>query len=78
MSGAIQNHQKQMAMSNDLTGQIQEEFINYEIDTAISHVKEFDSKLQDWLMYYNTIRPHQSLGYMTPNNYLVQLQKGSA
>ena len=35
-------------------------------------------KLKDWLMYYNNIRPHQSLGYMTPNNYLVQLQKGNA
>jgi hypothetical protein len=57
---------------------IQDEFINYEIDTAIYDIKRFDEKLQDWMMYYNQIRPHQSLGYMTPNNYLVQLQKGGA
>lgn len=57
---------------------IQDEFINYEIDTASYDLKLFDAKLQDWMMYYNTIRPHQSLGYMTPNNYLIQLQKGDA
>jgi len=55
---------------------IQDEFINYEIDTATYDLKEFDERLDDWLIYYNTIRPHQSLNYMTPNNYLVQLQKG--
>ena len=57
---------------------IQDEFINYEIDTATYDIKRFDEKLEDWLMYYNKIRPHQSLGYMTPQNYLVQLQKGDA
>jgi len=55
---------------------IQDEFINYEIDAAAYDIKIFDEKLHDWMIYYNQIRPHQSLGYMTPNNYLVQLQKG--
>jgi transposase InsO family protein len=55
---------------------IQDEFINYEIDEAVCDIESFNSKLQDWLVYYNQIRPHQSLNYMTPNNYLVQLQKG--
>jgi len=55
---------------------IQDEFINYEIDTATYDISQFDQKLDNWLTYYNTIRPHQSLDYMTPNNYLVQLQKG--
>ncbi|PIX81298.1 MAG: hypothetical protein COZ34_03995 [Candidatus Pacebacteria bacterium CG_4_10_14_3_um_filter_34_15] len=50
--------------------------MNYEIDAATYDLNEFDQKLNDWVIYYNQIRPHQSLGYMTPNNYLVQLQKG--
>lgn len=54
---------------------IQDEFINYEIDTATYDIDKFDEKLRDWVVYYNTIRPHQSINYMTPNNYLVQLQK---
>lgn len=57
---------------------IQDEFINYEIDEASYNLKLFDEKLRDWMIYYNQIRPHQSLGYMTPQNYLVQLQKGNA
>ncbi len=55
---------------------IQDEFINYEIDTAENYPEVFNQKLDQWLTYYNTIRPHQSLGYMTPHQYLVQLQKG--
>jgi hypothetical protein len=55
---------------------IQDEFINYEIDVATYDIKKFDEKLEDWVRYYNQVRPHQSLKYMTPNNYLVQLQKG--
>jgi transposase InsO family protein len=45
---------------------IQNEFINYEIDTTTYDIKRFDEKLKDWMIYYNQIRPHQSLGYMTP------------
>lgn len=55
---------------------VQDEFINYEIDSASYDLKLFDEKLKDWMIYYNQIRPHQSLGYMTPQQYLVQLQKG--
>lgn len=55
---------------------VQDEFIDYEIDVASDNLAMFDKKLEDWLVYYNTIRPHQSLGYITPQQYLVQLQKG--
>lgn len=57
---------------------VQDEFINYEIDTAAYNLKEFDQKLKNWVNYYNKIRPHQSLDYMTPQQYLVQLQKGNS
>lgn len=52
---------------------IQDEFINYEIDRVLVSTTNFDAKLQEWLHYYNHIRPHQSLNYQTPNQYLLQL-----
>jgi hypothetical protein len=45
---------------------VQDEFINYEIDLAENYPQEFDNKLEEWLEFYNTKRPHQSLGYKTP------------
>lgn len=45
---------------------IQDEFINYEIDVAENNPDIFDQKLEKWLGFYNTMRPHQSLDYKTP------------
>lgn len=52
---------------------IQDEFINYQIDVASYDKSLFDRKLEQWLVFYNQIRPHQSLGYLTPDQYLVEL-----
>ena len=54
---------------------IQDEFINYHIDLAQYNLAMFDKKLEDWLRYYNHIRPHQSLGYKTPMQTLQLLNK---
>ncbi len=53
---------------------LQDEFINYEIDTVLVSLKDFDTKLRDWNHYYNHVRPHQSLKYQTPHQFLLQLQ----
>ncbi len=53
---------------------LQEEFVDYHLDTAITEPKIFQTKLTEWLTWYNTERPHQSLHYLTPHQYLVQLQ----
>ena len=52
---------------------IQEEFIDNNLD-FIHDKPLFNQKLSDYLIWYNTIRPHKSLGLKSPLQYL--LQKG--
>lgn len=56
---------------------IQDEFINYEIDLAENYPQEFDNKLDEWLEFYNSKRPHQSLAYVSPNQHLLNLQSNN-
>jgi len=48
-----------------------EEF--YEVTDAEPELEALQAGLADWEMCYNTIRPHQALGYLTPAEYLVSL-----
>jgi len=50
---------------------IQEEFIDM-IDIGLEDVGEFNGRLLDWLIEYNSIRPHQTLDYLTPLEYIDQ------
>lgn len=57
-------------------GIIQQEFIDYHIDTAFTDRQLFQNQLNDWITWYNNQRPHHSLNLMTPHQYLLHLQKG--
>jgi transposase InsO family protein len=48
-----------------------EEF--YEVTDAEPELGAFQAELRAWETVYNTIRPHQSLGYLTPAEYLASL-----
>lgn len=48
-----------------------EEF--YEVTDLPDTIPELNRLLQDWERVYNTIRPHQALGYLTPLAFLHQL-----
>ena len=48
-----------------------EEF--YEITSAEPELEAFQVALRAWETVYNTIRPHQSLGYLTPAEYLASV-----
>lgn len=48
---------------------IQEEFVQM-LDIGIEDIKEFNHRLLDWLIEYNSIRPHQALDYLTPLEYI--------
>ncbi len=48
-----------------------EEF--YQVTACSLEMKKLNRKLRQWEQIYNTVRPHQSLGYLTPNLFLSQL-----
>lgn len=48
---------------------IQEEFVEM-IDIGLEETEEFNRRLTDWLVEYNSIRPHQALDYLTPLEYI--------
>lgn len=47
-----------------------EEF--YEITPCSLPISQLNQELLDWERTYNTVRPHQALGYLTPHEYLAQ------
>jgi putative transposase len=49
-----------------------EEF--YEVTDSTFDLDELRGKLLEWESTYNTIRPHQALGYLTPLKFLQQLK----
>jgi putative transposase len=51
-----------------------EEF--YEITDSSFELAELRSELLEWETIYNTVRPHQALGYLTPAKFLHQFSKG--
>lgn len=48
---------------------IQEEFVEMAY-SGIEDLKEFNQELTEWLVEYNSIRPHQTLDYLTPLEYI--------
>jgi len=50
-----------------------EEF--YEVDEGELEISALNRRLLAWERTYNTIRPHQALGYLTPYQFLTQWQR---
>ena len=50
---------------------IQEEFIDQH-EIWLNEPNEFNRKLMDWLVWYNTERPHWSLNLLSPVDYLIK------
>lgn len=48
---------------------IQEEFVDI-TDIDLEDTQEFNTRLLEWLIEYNSIRPHQALDYQTPLGYI--------
>jgi len=53
-----------------------EEFYEvYDLDWTVAGLRP---DLLNWEVVYNTVRPHQSLGYLTPQEYITQWRLGGA
>jgi len=51
---------------------LQEEFVNGHEESVLESIGEFNTKLIDYLVWYNTKRVHKSLGNISPVNYLIK------
>lgn len=49
---------------------LQEEFIDFHLNLLFEDIDEFNRKLMDYLIWYNTERPHRSLNNLTPIDFL--------
>ncbi len=51
---------------------ISEDFIEERRLLLVSDIDRFNDELVEWLLWYNTERPHQSLGMLSPLQYIVR------
>ena len=50
---------------------IQDQFINWNLRHLRDNLDHFNRDLIEWLLWYNTKRPHESLGMVSPLRYIV-------
>lgn len=51
---------------------LQDEFIDLHLNLLTEDIDKFNRKLMDYLLWYNTERPHKSLNNLTPIDYLLK------
>jgi len=66
----IGNTSQQLEKVRDITGHVDEEFL--QMGNYIDDVDVLNRYLTDWLVEYNFNRPHQSLEYATPIEFLTK------
>ena len=62
---------KQNAEIERFNRTLSEAFIRYHRSLLAHNLDLFNKKLMDWLLWYNTRRPHWSLGLVSPLRYIV-------
>ncbi|MFZ5531958.1 MAG: integrase core domain-containing protein [Pseudomonadota bacterium] len=61
-------------MEESRSGALQESFVDDHEDLLFTDLALFNQKLADWLIFYNTQRPHFALGQQPPLSSLLQHQ----
>ena len=57
---------------------IQEDFIDWNREIMVEKINGFNEKLIEWLLWYNTERPHQTLRQISPMEYIINNLIGDA
>ena len=66
---------KQNAFIERFNRTLSEDFLEKEKFSALVSIELFNQKLQTYMDWYNKERPHASLNYLTPNEYLLELEE---
>ena len=56
---------------------LKEEFVWENEDLLVDDIQEFNRRLMNYLIFYNTQRPHTSLSYLSPLKYLLEKENFS-
>ena len=64
---------KHNGMVERLNRSIQDEFVDWHLEDLAYDLDGFNHRLMDWLIWYNTKRPHYGLGLKSPLRYLLDL-----
>ncbi len=59
-------------MIESFNGKFRDECLN---QTIFKNMKEARSIIEAWRGYYNDVRPHSTLGYCTPKEHVMKLEK---
>jgi transposase InsO family protein len=63
---------QQNAQIESFNRTIQEDFVNWHQALLANDIDKFNHKLTEWLLWYNTKRPHSSLNKQSPVQYLIE------
>ncbi len=65
----------QNAWIESFNGRVRDEFLNLHLFRSLPELR---SAAFEWLEDYNTVRPHSSLGYLTPQEFVARIQTSTS
>ena len=72
ISSVFPDFTRRMAFRSRKIATIQEQFVDYHEDLLFTDLEGFNRKLAEWLVDYNTVLPHHSLGLKPPVKWLLE------